>query len=342
MKSNTKGDFYPNHSLQPINKINKPKALLGEGQQPKFIQFLSVGQIEPIAFLGEEKIDTAKLADKFIRVDRMVIPEAAQLVNPDVLEKIVRKKKSKKAIDINTKGLLYEGKMQQGVLLNVSGMVLNEAYTNMSFHPCDNKKPPFLRLRHSEDGFKTCPKPQLMLNTSETEIRSGEIRHKLVVFHMPYKELIKPQGHYHPKEHKKEKANYTIMQVLEMYFKDKKLTEHNNPPKKIWRKKKALKGGLFLIPMVMPDNRVAYYCLLNVDGKSNRRTPVKKILRNWLAAVKKYNKNQEKQWIGIAGNDGALCFIDEWSVFLGKNAQLLVADKKEVYKKAVLNSRIKK
>ena len=342
MKSKTKQNFYPNHSLQPINKINNPKTLLGEGKQPEFIQFLSIGQKEPIAFLGEEEIDTTKLAGKFIRIDRMVIPESARLVNPDILANIVSKTKDKKAIDINTRGLLYKGNMQQGVLLNVSGMVENEAYTKMSFHACDNKKPPFLRLRHSEDGFKTCPKPQLMLNTAELEIISGEISHKLVVFHMPYEELTKPQGHYHARGHKKKKANYTIMQILEMYFKDKNLTEHNNPPKKIWRKKDALKGGLFLIPMVMPDDRVAYYCLLNVDGKSNRRTPVKKILKNWLAAVKKYNKNQAGQWIGIAGNDGALCFIDEWSIFLGKNAQLLVADKKEVYKNAVLNSVIKK
>ncbi len=341
MASKTKKNFYPNHSLQPIQKINKPKALLGQGQQPDFIQFLSIGQSEPVAFLGEEKIDTAKLAGKFIRIDRMVIPEAARLVNPDILAKIISKKKDNKAIDINTKDLLYKEKMQQGVLLNVSGMVENEAYTNMSFHPCDNKKPPFLRLRHSQDGFMTCPKPQLMLNTSETEIRRGEIRHNLVVFHMPYEELIKARGYYHPRGSKKKKANYTIMQILEMYFKDKNLTEHNNPPKKIWREKGALKGGLFLIPMVMPDDRVAYYCLLNVNGKSNRRVPVKKILKNWLAAVKQYNRNQDKQWIGIAGNDGALCFIDEWSIFLGKNAQLLVADKKDVYKKTVLNSAIK-
>ncbi len=342
MKTLPKKNFYPNHSLQPIKKINNPKTLLGEGRQPEFIQFLSIGQKEPVAFLGQKGIDAAKLAGKFIRIDRMVIPEAARLVNPDILEKIVRKKKDNKAIDINTKGLLYKDQIQQGVLLNVSGMVENETYTKMSFHPCDNKKPPFLRLRHSEDGFKTCPKPQLMLNTSQTEIRPGEIRHKLVVFHMPYEELIKPQGHYKSSGHKKEKTNYTIMQILEMYFKDKKLTEHNNPPKKIWRKKKALKGGVFLIPMVMPDDRVAYYCLLNVNGKSNRRIPVKKILKNWLAAVKKYNKNQAGQWIGIAGNDGALCFIDEWSIFLGKNAQLLVADKKDVYKKSVLNSAIGK
>lgn len=352
------GGFYPTHSRNRIIRIKKLEKLLGKSGQPDFIQSMSVdqsqiiqgvgdnpdGQGEIIQILGEESIDLSKLSNHFMRVDRMVIPQNARMVNPDVLEGIVEGKIDEKAIDLSTQGLFYSGKMEGGVLLNVCGMVESVYYTDMHFHPCENKLPPHgFDFHHSEDGFRTCPTPQLIPSTDDTLAKDAisGIRHKLVVFHMPQSELLKPQGTYVSPRTGTKKPNYTIKDILEMYFKDKKLTGKKSNPKIRWKHEDVLKGGIFLIPMIMPDDRVAYYGVLNVDGKSNRRKPVKKILQNWFNAVNKYNENPESQWIGIAGNDGTLCFIDDWSIFVCKNAQLLVANKEDVYKQAVLDSAIR-
>lgn len=355
------GGFYPTHSKQRVTRIKNLKKLLGKSGQPDFIQSMSVdqgqiiqsegetsidtlpdGQSEVVQVLGEEPIDLNKLSNKFMRIDRMVIPKNACMVNPDVLAEIVQDTTNKKSVDISTPGLFYNGKLEDGVLLNVCGMVETVYYTDMHFHPCENKITP-LNFHHSDDGFRTCPTPQLIPTTSDNNLAKGAagIRHKLVVFHMPQSELLKPQGSYISPRTGKEKPNYTIKQILKMYFKDNKLKEKAFTPKIHWKHKNVLKGGIFLIPMVMPDDRVAYYGVLNVDGESNRRTPVKQILKNWFAAVNKYNEDPEGQWIGIAGNDATLCFIDDWSIFIGKNAQLLVANKADVYKQAVLDSAIR-
>lgn len=335
MQSTDIKPFYLKHSFRRVVRINKLKKLLGSSGQPEFIQHMSYDQDKSIFFLGPEKLDTSQLDNKFMRIDNIVIPKNACMVNPRELWKRV-KLQDDKAIDL--KGLFYKGQMEDGINATVCGMVESVQYTQMHFHPCENKISP-LGLRHSEDGYETCPKPQLMPDTDDLFNEAGQIRHQLVVLHMPYSDLIKPQGTYtNPKG--VTKPNFTIAQILYMYFTDEHFYGSEDPKLSDESFTDHLKGGVFLIPMVMPDNRVTYYCVLNKDGKSNRKTPVKKLLKEWLDKVEEFNENSEDKWMGIAGEDATFCFIDDWSVFIGKNAELLVGDKKVVFKESVLNSAV--
>lgn len=338
MQSNEIKPFYQKQSYKRVVRIEKLKKLNGSHGQPGFIQHMSYDQDKAVLFLGPEKLDTSQLDNKFMRIDNMVIPKQACMVDPYTLRERVKDHEDEKAIDL--KDLFYPGQMEDGINTTVCGMVESVQYTQMHFHPCENKH--FGSWRHSEDGYETCPKPQLMPDTDDLLNEAGQLRHQLVVFHMPYEELVKPQGTYTPPGGNKPTPNFTILHILRMYFTDEWFYGSNDP-KVDWAKKenkKVFGGGVFLLPMVMPDNRVAYYCVLNIDGKSNRKTPVKKLLKNWLDKVEEFNENSEDKWIGIAGNDATFCFIDDWSLFIGKNAELLVGDKKVVFKESVLNSAV--
>lgn len=339
MQSNAPKPFYQKHSFRRVVRINKLKKLLGSSGQPEFIQSMSYDQDKSIFFLGPENLDTSQLDNKFIRIDNMVIPKKACMVNPRELRRKIEHEDGE-AIDL--KGLFYKGQMEDGINATVCGMVESVQYTQMHFHPCENKIQPS-DWRHSEDGYETCPKPQLMPDTEDLFNEGGQIRHQLVVFHMPYEELVKSQGSYTPPGGTESIPNFTILDILQMYFADEYFPGSDDPKisSNPAKKKKIYGGGVFLLPMAMPDDRVAYYCVLNIDGESNRKTPVKKLLKNWLDKVEEFNQNSEDQWFGIAGEDATFCFIDDWSVFIGKNAIPLVGDKKVVFKESVLNSAVR-
>lgn len=334
--------FYSLNSKQRVVKIDSISLLPGISPvDPSFIKLTSINS-SGIYFLTDQTVPTGLLDGKYARLFQAVIPASTRMVDTTILREIVNSKADEaKCININTPGLLSTDEIEEGVLVNICGRVTNKHYSEMKFHPCDNKRHSFA-FDKSTAGFGTCPDPVFAPDDDDSDVlNQGSIqslKQKLVVFHIPYSELIKPQGEGEGEgEGEKKKKNLSTQEILIKYFTDAHYPGEKNPNPPI-AEGFQLKQGVFLIPMAMPNDSVAYYCILNIDGDSNRDQSVKKTFQNWFYELDKYNQDPENKWIGIAGNDATFCYIDNWSVFVGKNAQLLTEDIKKVYKDSVLAS----
>lgn len=340
-------DFYSTYSTKRIIRIKDLKKLANGHDTPDYISPITIeGQNTErgLFVLGKQAWENSDLDEKFMRIDRMFIPDKARMVNPDILKSIVKngsKGEKSKAIDPNIEGLLYKGEIKKGVLLDVCGMVKPKEFSNMPIHSCEGQlayhQP--IPKRHSTAGYQTCPDPLLAPSVTNSLTGTSEFEHKLIIFHMPYGELIKPQGCFTSSDGTTKK-NFSIAEILKFYFNDKSFPNHNDPTHLDWEDPDLLQGGIFLIPMTMPDNSVSYYCILNIDGESNRRESVIQLLNSWFDTLDLYNRNQDNNWIGIAGNDASFCYIEDWSIYIGKNAQLLTNSFKKIYKPEVLESLI--
>ena len=328
--------FYSMNSKQRVVKIDSISMLTGISPvDPSFIQMTSINS-SLVYFLTNQAVPTTALEGKYARLFQAVIPATTRMVNTTILREIVNSDTDEaKCININTPGLLSSDQIEEGILIDICGRVTSKHYTEMKFHPCDNKRHSF-SFRYSTAGYGTCPDPILDPGDDDDEMNTGSqksLKQKLVVFHIPYSELIKPQGEG---QEKKAKKVFTTEEILKQYFTDDHYHGERNPPPA--QLKPDLKQGIFLIPMAMPNDSVAYYCILNIDGDSSRDQPVKTTFRKWFKALDDYNSDPDNKWIGIAGNDATFCYIDNWSVFVGKNAELLTENIKEVYKDSVLES----
>lgn len=314
---------------------------------PDYISSISLEGVNPergLFVLGKQAWKDSDLNEKFMRIDRMFIPDKARMVNPDILRDIVKsrsKDKKNRAIDLNTKGLLYQDEIKKGVLLDICGMIKTKEFTNMPIHSCERQiayhQP--IPKHHSTAGYRTCPEPLLTPSVTNTASDTSALEHKLIIFHMPFEELTKPQGCFTSSDGTI-RRNFTIAEILSFYFEDKSFPNHQDPTNLNWEDPNLLRGGVFLIPMTMPDNSVSYYCILNIDEESNRRQPVTQLFVDWFDTLDLYNEHQDDYWIGIAGNYASFCFIEEWSVYIGKNAELLTDPFKKVYQEEVLESMI--
>ncbi len=333
-----KKSFYRRHGLQRRVRIKEPRIGPRIHDQPQFIQTLTINGNRTVYVLGD-KLDSEKLAvidNKFMRIDTMIIPQGARMVNTSVLKDLYHSDSiDEQPIDTKNASLFYPGEVKEDLRLEVCGMVENKYYTEMKIHDCHNKK---FGLHHSEDGYRTCPDPQTSPDTDDGgEADSiGHLIHQLVIFHMPHSELIKSQGTYID-PHGIKRKNFTIKEILIQYFTDDHYHGEMNPKVEDLEN---MEGGVFLIPMIMPDSRAAYYCIPNIAGKSSRQTSVKALLYRWFKSIAKYNHNTDTYWIGIAGNDATYCYLDDWAIFVCKNSKLLVKPELEVYKKSVLASAI--
>ncbi len=327
--------FYSMNSKQRVVKIDSISMLPGISPvDPSFIQLTSINS-SGVYFLTNQAVPTTALDGKYARLFQAVIPATTRMVNTTILREIVNSDTDEaKCININTPGLLSRDQIEEGILIDICGRVTSKHYTEMKFHPCDNKRASFA-LDKSKSGYGTCPDPILDPGDDDGDpLNQGSkrtLKQKLVVFHIPYSELIKRQGEG------EEQQNFTTEEILKQYFTDDHYHGEKNPPIK---GNLQLTQGIFLIPMAMPNDSVAYYCILNIDGDSNRDQPVKKTFQKWFKALDEYNKAPEKKWIGIAGNDATFCYIDNWSVFIGKNAELLTEDIENVYTDSVLDSAV--
>lgn len=335
-----KKSFYRRHGLQRTVRITNPKIGPRINEQPEFIQTLIIGGNRTVYALGDYLNDgnISALENKFMRIDTMVIPEGARMVRASALEPLIFADNiNEEALAVEDDSLFYPGSVTQNIRIEVCGMIESQQYTELRIHSCDNRGNNF---HHSEDGYRTCPEAQLspdVEENGETNSTASRILHKLIVFHMPHSELIKSQGTYKGSDGKSH-DNFTIGEILHQYFTDDHYSGEKNPTNST--ELTHMKGGVFLIPMIMPDSRIAYYCIPNINGKSVRQTSVRNLLIDWMKSIIDFNQNPEDNWIGIAGNDATFCFLDEWSIFVGKNAQLLVKPKEEVYKESVLASAI--
>ena len=92
--------------------------------------------------------------------------------------------------------------------------------------------------------------------------------------------------------------------------------------------------------MLQADEGVAYYCVLNKNGKSNRRTSVKKILSSWISAIDELNSDTGDNAAIISSNDIQLAFLDRWCVSLGRDATINTYGITDVYEEKALRGKI--
>ena len=327
------GEFYRKHGLKHTEKIKEVKRIAPTPNQPGFIKFMKINGKE-VAFLGTD-ISPDKLRGKFMRLNQMVIPESARMVKADILSKKVEDfEKNDGAIEL-TSDLFYPGTIEKGVLLNISGMIREKRFRDHHFHPCVNKSPSY---RKSDTGSLTCPDPVTSPEEGE-ELENSGFSHQQIIFHIGTKELNKPEGCFYRPGTLPEQENLTIAQMIRQYFTDDHYPETHSDGID-WKKNKHLEGGVFLIPMSMPDDQIIYLCLLNIPGKANQNRSVRSLLHWWLHQLEAYNNNPDRnqQWLDIAGNDFAHLYLDEWSVSICKNALLKTGYISEIFTQEVVDS----
>lgn len=335
--SRSTSPFYARHATKRIVQVETIDALPMEEGQPDFVHFMAVNG-HPVAFLGEGLMEPDSLLGKFMRVDRMVVPSTARMVNVDTLLGIVNDfpNNDKRAIDLQTPGLFYEGQFEEGVILDVSGTIRETHFSNLHFHPCMNKG---VALRHSHTGSLTCPDPVLSpVPGSEQEV--GYMTQKQIIFHIGTEELNKKEGCFNRPGGLQGEPNLTIAEMIKDYFTDQHYPEIH-PVYIDWKKDRALPGGIFLIPISLPNNEVIYLCIPNIDGPANQNMSVKFLLGRWLHILASYyqpGRDTKHSWLGIAGNDFTYLFIDEWSTSLCKNAELFFGAIEDIFKKEVLET----
>lgn len=347
----SKKNFYQQHSLFTLERIKHVERIKRRPKQPKFIEMFSINH-RPVAFLGPKIANEDDLLEKFIRVDRMVIPEFARMVKSDFLLNEINSNQDNKAVDTNVDGLFYSGKLKDSILLDVCGELNTTTFKDLHFHNCDNQLPTArpsreivskednsgITFRRSGNGYETCP--DTILNTSITnsknELVNENIENRLTIFYLSKKDIEKTDEQIkkkRPPEGANSTSNFTIEEMLEQYFTD----NHYEGSVFVDINWCSLKG-LFLIPMLFSDQRIVYYCLLNVDGMSNIDVPIKETLKIWLETVKKYNLVENDAV--IAGNDGGYFYMEEWSIFISKNNLMKGLPIDLVYPQEVLDNRI--
>ena len=137
-------DFYDKHSTFHMEVIQSISPIKEKANQPEFINMAVVNGQE-VAFLGDKKIEDNydELHHKFIRVDKMTIPEGATLVNIDALMEQLPEPndlipEDDSAIDTTVEGFFHKGKLKSNVILNVCGMVSEQHHLNKNIHRCEN------------------------------------------------------------------------------------------------------------------------------------------------------------------------------------------------------------
>lgn len=297
-------NFFQKHSVLSTAQVQNLDKIQKRLEQPDFIEMLSIDGQE-VAFLGPAIVDEDRLSGNYLRVDKMVIPEYAQMVVAEELYNLLSQPGylNKKPIDMAIYGskLLYKGKVEKSVLLNVCGMVYSQSQEARNFHACENVHPD---LR----GEATCPKTIL---SSDFVQNVSEAQHQLISLYISIEDirisdLLEKEALGDSFERK-----YTVEEKLRLYF---KLSETQI---------KGLKG-VFLIPMLMADQGVTYFCLLNHEEDRPKIVNVKETLKYWCDQIHKYNKNQEELEIIIKGDDFFFFPIDQWSVFISQKAKPVV------------------
>lgn len=305
--------FYDRYTILQHTTVNSMDLILDRPGQPKCITMVTVNGNQNVAFLGKTPIDPEQFLGKTLLTNAMVIPEFAQMVDPDVLQKICGTIKSTTGGPIEPrKDLFLNEPLQQSILINVCSMSYNMLQLNKHFHDCINRVHIMYR---SDDKYGTCDRVVLSSNVNDT----GEVAHQLIVFYISKENLQATD-----KQRGNEVHAARIERKLKQFFADDTF-EFDGDGAKIDMSNNV---GIFLIPRLMSDQGITYLCIPNIpDYKTDggRTVSVRQTFRNWLGWVDKYNEDTNHQDIYIKGNDGIFLYSERWSVSMGKDAEIGVS-----------------
>lgn len=174
------------------------------------------------------------------------------------------------------------------------------------------------------DGGGGCPKIHLAPRIS----KKRKLKHGLTIFYLSIEDIqqysMEEQSHHAV-------PRPTIQEKITSYF---EVDTWSNKLDMTFRWEEV--KGIFLIPLLQPDQQVVYYCILNKDGPSNEGQSVKKTLRYWLKTIEQYNKSLNDQEIMVGSEDLTLAFLDHYCTFICKNVTLKTLKKEAIYKDAIL------
>lgn len=348
--------FYKKHTMLRPERINSANKIL-QGPldgQPDFIHFYTING-EKVAFLGNAPLAAEDLHNKFIRTNKMVLPEGARMVNPTKLKKLIKKSKKGLPYDMSDDNLFWGEALEDTILLNVCGEVKVSDFKALHFHNCKNHKSGASDYRTNlpPNLGGTCPRGVYTTSsTNDDELTDKSVLKKdLVIFYISIEEIDKidkrivaeynsdhfPKANCNVKPIQDILKHYFELPYLKRYFGEK---NYNYTPRYKWDKLK----GIFLIPTLFTDQRVVYHCVPNVALRSSRKNRKeheeykKNSLSYWLEEVSKLTS--EKKEAAIQGNDEDFIYIEEWSIFICKNAVLEVLKEKDLYLDTVLGTKI--
>lgn len=340
-----KKDFYQEQSFFTLECINTVDEFVRRENQPSFIQMFMING-KKVAFMGEKPVDEDTLHGKFIRINKTVIPEAAHLVNTKVLREQLQNNRNARPIDTNTPGFFIGHKVQTNIIMNVCSYLDTHTYHEMHFHACKNHihpAPDFLTdLGPGEGG--SCPLAFLSSYVDD----SSAIKHEQVMFYISKEDIDAADKRNleiykidHPE--KNYSCNVPVIQkLLATYFNENLLKEKIAEDEEFIRLDGKHFKGIFLIPMVFTDDRIVYYCLpdvMDISSHSELRQATKNKLLDWLNMVEKFNAEEDKVLL-IAGDETNFVYVEEWSIFIGKNNLLKTLDEDKLYLPEVIERRI--
>lgn len=318
MADNT--SFYEMHSVIAHELIVTMQVIPRAEEQPDFVhQAIINGRL--ITFLGKEALPKDILLGKFIRTNKIVIPEGARMVNTDTLR--TKLKTTYQPFDMEEEDFLGQP-LTETIMFEVCHDLVSTNPPVNKIHICENHNE---FGSHSYDSNGTCGWPLYSI-----QAKDGEIERDITIFYID-KDKIKVVDEniieIH-NEHNKEdddkipKDTPVIEELLQNFYERPYIEGKYDYLAKF--KKNQLKG-VFLISTLFSDQRVVYHCVPNAQleiiqtSKYNQNT-----LSNWLDAITEpINDNQE---IAISGNDEHYIYIEDWSIFLCKNASPKIVTKK--------------
>ncbi|PHN01564.1 hypothetical protein [Flavilitoribacter nigricans] len=339
--------FLEKHSSKQLSRIQRIDRIASRERQPDFIHMMSINGRE-VAFLGDQVPDPDRFLQHFMRVDRMVIPQFAQMVNYDVLKQIIEKGFDDKAVSTSVKDLLYATELDRSILLDVCGSVSTHSRPQMNFHHCENFRPEKIAYK----GLHSLTYGRTDDNCSGSHITSyfkgNQLLHKLVFFYLSAEDFKRSDAIEEAKYHRIHRGepprefsiSLPIKAKLQIFFDEQNGEISEKPIGLDWE---AVQG-VFLLPMQSPNGGIIYQCILNVDGKrsANLRQSTKENLALWIDAMEKFNHstNHQDQEFFIGIDDLYSCCMDNWSCSIAKNAYPVVGNSEELLLPEVLEGEV--
>lgn len=360
-------NFYDAFTQEPRELIRSIDPLPNTEDQPGFIHMVSLNG-RRVAYLGEKQTDREQFINAFVQVHQMILPAYSRMVNTDVLLKqlpplkpfqpnkdgskfypIISDDGNSTSIDTSIDNFFYEGKLTQNVLLDVANNVTYYQETKRHYQSCYNYKPTLVKkqpaggaitLADGQDALgeaKNCPHGFDPCCLTGPGIR-------LPLFYVDVDDLLKVNLLELKKEAQVAAENYfwtglhiagTVQESLKAYFEREDLNPNDPARHKVildfsLQADPELKG-FFFMPMLMPDQRVIYLCLVNKSNLSNGAMSIKANLLQWFEGWNFIKECPEERELFIASADLDFAGIDQWGIMIGKNAWPVIIHKDQVH-----------
>jgi len=337
-------NFLEKYSLLTQYRIERIEGIKRRDKQPDFIHMHSVNGRE-IAFLGDPPADPELFLRYYIRIDRMPIPQFAQMVNYEVLKETIKAEgMDNKVVSPTVEDLFYSTELDRDIFLEVAGMIRPFTETKRKFHHCDNYYPKVVK-RTTESakswgrGGGNCYLSVLPSYFTDKKL----LKYTLTLFYLSAEDIknatvlqAKKYEEHHPGHGKESEP---LLKKLKNFFEEQTIEGQEKPQGLDWDEV----IGVFLIPNLGVDGSVVYQCILNVDGEksANQAKSTKENLLEWIKAVEVMNDTTAEHELFVGVDDNFRCEVEEWSCTIAKDAYPVAGKREDMLLPLVFDSTIR-